>query len=159
LRSLADRLGVQAPAFYWHFSSKAELLGHMSAAIYLEARTSVPPCDDWPSWLLAYGRALRQRLSSQRGAGRICAMAQPLEGDTRITAAAVAEPLTEHGLDEKPALDAIAAVTSLAIGWNSYEPAGSMRSFLEDMMDFDKSFEVGLEALVAGFEAKGRAES
>jgi TetR/AcrR family tetracycline transcriptional repressor len=158
LRSLADRLGVQAPAFYWHFSSKAELLGHMSAAIYLDARTAVQPCDDWTSWLVAYGRALRQRLSSQPGAARICAIAQPLEGDVSITAAAIAEPLTQHGICGELALDAIAAVTSLAIGWSAYEPQGTMRSYLEGIMDFDKSFEVGLDALIAGLEAKRRAE-
>jgi TetR/AcrR family tetracycline transcriptional repressor len=158
LRSLADRLGVQAPAFYWHFSSKAELLGHMSAAVYRDARTAVQPCDDWTTWLLTYGRALRQRLSGQPGAARICAIAQPLEGDVSITAAAIAEPLTRHGVGEELALDAIAAVTSLAIGWNSFEPECAMRSYLEGIMDFDKSFEVGLDALIAGLETKQRAE-
>lgn len=151
MRNLATRLDVQAPAFYWHFSSKAELLGHMSAAIYREARTAVPPCDDWSSWLLAYGRSLRRRLDRQRDAARICAMAQPLEARRSITAAAIVEPLTAHGLADAQALDAIAAVTSLCIGWSSYEPEGSMHSFLEGMMDFDKSFEIGLDALVAGF--------
>jgi TetR/AcrR family tetracycline transcriptional repressor len=155
---LADRLGVQAPAFYWHFSSKAELLGHMSAAIYRDARTAVQPCDDWTTWLLTYGRALRERLSSQPGAARICAIAQPLEGDVSITAAAIAEPLTQHGIRGELALDAIAAVTSLAIGWSAYEPQGTMRSYLEGIMDFDKSFEVGLDALIAGLEAKRCAE-
>jgi len=33
LRRLAAELGVQAPALYWHFANKRELLDHMAQAI------------------------------------------------------------------------------------------------------------------------------
>jgi len=154
LRALAARLKVQAPAFYWHFSSKDELLGHMSATIYREARTALPPCDDWPSWLLVYGRSVRQRLASQRDAARICSSARPREPTISPTAEAIVAPLTALGLTQEQGLDAITAVTSLCLGWGSYDRDGSMHRFLEGIMDFEKSFEIALQALVAGLKLK-----
>jgi TetR/AcrR family tetracycline transcriptional repressor len=159
LRALAARLDVQAPAFYWHFDSKAELFGHITALIYREARDSVPPCTSWSVWLLGYGRALRQRLADLRDAARLCATAQPLEPTVTLTAEAIAAPLTHMGLSQEQGLNAVAAVTSLCIGWGSYDNDGSMHRFLEDIMDFDKSFEISLEALVAGLEQQFRAAS
>lgn len=152
LRALGARLNVQAPSFYWHFASKAELLGHMSAAIYSEARSAVPPCEDWSEWLLAYGRSVRKRLSCQRDAARICASAQPLEPLVSVNADAVAAPLTKLGLSQEQGVNAIAAMTSLCLGWVSYDVDGSMRRFLEGIMDFDKGFEIALEALVEGLK-------
>lgn len=153
LRALAARLDVQAPAFYWHFTSKAELLGHMCAMIYRESRSAVPPCDDWGQWLLAYGRSLRKRLAGQRDAARICASAQPLEPTVSVSAEAIAAPLTKLGLGQDQGLNAVAAVTSLCLGWGSYDVDGSMHRFLKGIMDFDKSFEIALEALVEGLKS------
>jgi TetR/AcrR family transcriptional regulator, tetracycline repressor protein len=154
MRALAARLKVQAPALYWHFSSKDELLGHMSALIYREAREAIPACKDWPSWLLAYGRSVRRRLSSQRDAARICSTAQPLAPTLTITAEAIVAPLSAFGLSQEEGLNAISAVTSLCLGWGSYDEDGSMHRFLEGIMDFDRSFEIALEALVAGLELR-----
>ena len=150
LRALAARMNVQAPAFYWHFENKAELLGHMSALIYREARSSVPHCASWSEWLLEYGRAVRRGLGGLRDAARLCATAQPLEPTVSITPEVIAAPLTQFGLNQEQGLNAIAAVTSLCIGWGSYDDDGSMRSFLQGILDFDKSFEVALKALVVG---------
>ena len=154
LRALAERLNVQAPAFYWHFRSKDELLGHMSAAIYREARETVPQCNHWSDWLLFYGSALRLRLARQRGAARLCATVQPQGHDVSLSPAVIASPLTSLGLNERQGLNAVAAVTSLCIGWGSYDEDGSMHRFLEGIIDFDESFNVALEALVAGLASR-----
>lgn len=156
LRALAARLNVQAPAFYWHFKNKAELLGHITALIYREARDSVPACTSWSEWLLGYGRALRQRLADLRDAARLCATYQPLEPTVQLTPEAIASPLNRMGLSQEQGLNAVAAVTSLCIGWGSYDNKGSMHRFLEDIMDFDKNFEISLEALVVGLEQRFR---
>ena len=154
MRALAARLNVQAPAFYWHFRNKDELLGHMSAAIYREARDAVPACTLWSDWLLSYGSALRLRLARQRGAARLCATVQPQGHDVSLSPAAIASPLTSMGLNERQGLNAVAAVTSLCIGWGSYDEDGSMHRFLEGILDFDESFSVALKSLVAGLASK-----
>jgi TetR/AcrR family tetracycline transcriptional repressor len=64
LRTLAGRLGVQAPTLYWHIGSKAELLDALADAIMDEAILAVPvsgPTTTWADWLLtALGRAPRR---------------------------------------------------------------------------------------------------
>jgi TetR/AcrR family tetracycline transcriptional repressor len=150
MRRLADRFSVQAPALYWHFTDKNELLGLMATAIYRDAREDVGSCADWQAWLIAYGAALRRRLAREQDAARLCAIAPPLTEGPLVSADAIAAPLTALGLDRAAALTAIASVTSLALGWSTFEANGPMHHFLEGMIDFDESFEAGLHALVRG---------
>jgi TetR/AcrR family tetracycline transcriptional repressor len=150
MRKLGQRLSVQAPALYWHFTDKDELLGLMAAAIYRDAREAVGPCADWREWLLAYGKALRHRLGRETDAAMICAIAPPSREGAPASADAIAAPLTDLGLDRAQALAAIASVSSLALGWSTFEANAPMHHFLEGMISFDASFETGLEALVRG---------
>jgi TetR/AcrR family tetracycline transcriptional repressor len=150
MRKLAQRLSVQAPALYWHFRDKDELLGLMAAAIYRDAREDVGQYDNWHGWLLAYGVSLRRRLARETDAAMVCAVAPPSREGAPASADAIAAPLTGFGLDRARALTAIASVTSLALGWSTFEANGPMHHFLEGMIDFDASFETGLQALVRG---------
>ncbi len=58
MRDVAARLGVQAPALYWHVAGKADLIALMADRIYADARTghvstkSGSPSAKWPplSW-------------------------------------------------------------------------------------------------------------
>ncbi|MES1972262.1 MAG: TetR family transcriptional regulator [Pseudomonadota bacterium] len=154
MRKLAARLSVQAPALYWHIGDKAELLGLMADFIYVEARAAVPACAGWREWLLAFGRALRHSLVSRRDGARICATARPGKAsDPADRARAIAAPLVALGLDQPRALSFQASVISLTLGWSSYQENGPMHDFLGDMLDFDTSFELGLQALVRGYSA------
>lgn len=152
MRKLAAWLSVQAPALYWHISDKAELIALMSEFIHLEARAAVPRCDDWSGWLIAFGRALRHSLVSRRDGARICAIARPGKAlDAAERARIIAAPLVALGLDQARALSFQASVISLTLGWSSYQENGPMHDFLADILDFDASFELGLQALVAGY--------
>jgi TetR/AcrR family tetracycline transcriptional repressor len=74
LRTLAARLGVQAPTLYWHIGNKAELLDALADAIMDSAIRSVrtPGPDDNPGeWLLAALIELRGALLRHRDGARI----------------------------------------------------------------------------------------
>ncbi|NMN07066.1 MULTISPECIES: TetR family transcriptional regulator [unclassified Novosphingobium] len=151
MRSLAARLGVQAPALYWHIGDKAELLGMMAAEIYAAAYSAVPNAPDWQAWLIAFGTALRASLAGRRDGPRLCALAYP----TAPTAPAdharhIAAPLVDLGLDQNQALAFQAAVIAFTLGWATFEANGPMRAFLQGMMDFEGNFAGGLGALVRG---------
>ena len=152
MRRLAARLQVQAPALYWHFRDKSELLGLMTGAIYRQAQDEVGPCADWREWLVEYGRALRRGMLRERDAARLFAIAPPAPQGEAASAEAIAAPLTDLGLDQASAVSARAAIISLALGWSTYEANGPMQHFLEGILDLDRSFEAGLQALVRGFE-------
>ncbi|MEJ3405077.1 TetR/AcrR family transcriptional regulator C-terminal domain-containing protein [Rathayibacter sp. YIM 133350] len=74
LRTLAVRLGVQAPTLYWHIGSKAELLGALADAVMDDAIRAVPRADDeenWAQWLLSAFTALRAAMLRHRDGARV----------------------------------------------------------------------------------------
>ena len=156
MRRLAARLGVQAPALYWHVGDKAELLGLMARDIYAAAHAQVPHAADWQEWLRLFGRALRRSFASHRDGARLCSIARPPSAsDPAAHADRIAAPLARLGLAEQRALVCQATVISFTLGWESFEANGPMRDFLRQMMDFDATFEQGLDALVSGLAASG----
>jgi TetR/AcrR family transcriptional regulator, tetracycline repressor protein len=151
MRRLAARLGVQAPALYWHFGDKAELLGLMSARIYAMALAETQGAIDWRGWLVAYGEALRRSFAAHRDGALLCARARPPQAiEPEVQAARLAAPLVAFGLDQARALSAQAAVIAFALGWAMYAANGPMRDHLAQMLDFDAAFAQGLAALVRG---------
>ena len=69
LRRLATRLGVQAPAIYWHFKSKQDLLDEMATQVFREALQEAPGYDaaqTWQDWALSYCVGLRGTLLRYR---------------------------------------------------------------------------------------------
>jgi TetR/AcrR family tetracycline transcriptional repressor len=74
LRRIAKGLGVQAPAIYWHFQNKQELLDEMGTQVMLEAAESAvlqDPAQSWESWAIAYGMGLRRTLLRYREGARM----------------------------------------------------------------------------------------
>ncbi|PWV37326.1 TetR family transcriptional regulator, partial [Achromobacter xylosoxidans] len=71
-RRLAERLGVQQPALYWHFKNKQALLDALADAM---ARNHVhsmpPPSAPWKDFLYANARSFRQALLAYRDGARI----------------------------------------------------------------------------------------
>src|SRR5580658_249458 len=67
-RRLAEKLGVQSPALYWHFKNKRELLDAMAEAM-LESRPHLPipePGTDWRNWFEESARSFRRVLLRYR---------------------------------------------------------------------------------------------
>jgi TetR/AcrR family transcriptional regulator, tetracycline repressor protein len=153
LRVLASRLGVQAPAIYWHVHNKAELIGMMAATFSAAAAKAVPAEETWSSRLIAYGQALRQSMLLHRDAARLCASAQPIE-DPEANAQRVAAPLVAAGLDTRQALSCQSSVIAYTLGWVVYEQSRKMHDHLAQMLDLGESFEFGLRAMVRGFVAE-----
>jgi TetR/AcrR family tetracycline transcriptional repressor len=153
MRALATRLSVQAPALYWYFEDKGQLLSWMAAAIYAQARTANPHATDWREWLIGFGHALRRSLTAHPNGARLCAIAQPIHiEDANGRRHAIAAPLLALGLTESQSLTFQASVISLTLGWASFQENGPMHDFLDTIMDFDAAFDFGLRALVEGYE-------
>lgn len=156
MRRLAARLGVQAPAIYWHVGDKAELLGLMARDLYALAYGSVRSAEHWRAWLLAFARALRASFAAHRDGARLCAAARPpAQSDPASHADRIAAPLVALGLDQAKALSFQASIISYVLGWAAFEANGPMHDFLDGIIDFDDSFSSGLAALIRGFDQPG----
>jgi TetR/AcrR family tetracycline transcriptional repressor len=151
LRLVADRLGVQAPALYWHVHNKAELLSLMAATFHEAARLPSLAGGTWRDKLLLAARARRRAMLERRDSARVCVVAQPLKSAAELTPQLTA-PLLESGLTTRQALSYQAAVIAYTVGWVAYEQSQAMHDFLTQLIDFEESFETGLRALVSGFE-------
>lgn len=74
LRKLAARLEVQAPAIYWHFKSKQDLLDEMATEVLRQSTKTNAPLDsikDWREWALASYRGLRAVLLRYRDGAKM----------------------------------------------------------------------------------------
>ncbi|KIZ14463.1 TetR/AcrR family transcriptional regulator C-terminal domain-containing protein [Streptomyces natalensis] len=98
LRRIAKELNVQAPALYWHFKNKQELLDEMATEMF--RRMTAPlmagtgPWDDslgysWQDAALTAARQLRRELLSYRDGGKVFS-------GTRMTDESSAGPLETH---------------------------------------------------------------
>lgn len=72
VRAVAQRLGVQAPALYWHVRSKQELLDEMGTEIQRRVQRAFQDeaFDHWPDGLIAYARTLRREYLRHRDGAR-----------------------------------------------------------------------------------------
>ncbi|MFH8678351.1 TetR/AcrR family transcriptional regulator C-terminal domain-containing protein [Streptomyces lydicus] len=92
LRRIAKELDVQAPALYWHFKNKQELLDEMATEIFrrmtepLVHPGSTTLGDTWQDALYASCRALRTALLGYRDGGKVFS-------GTRMTDESYAAPL------------------------------------------------------------------
>src|SRR5690242_21038605 len=66
LRLVAEQLGVQAPALYWHVHNKAELLSLMAARFHEVARVPARAVGSWRDQLILSARARRRAMLERR---------------------------------------------------------------------------------------------
>lgn len=73
LRRLADRLGVKAPALYWHFRDKQELLDEMATAMMREmlAEPSAVADVTWQAAMMNLATSLRAALLRYRDGAKV----------------------------------------------------------------------------------------
>ncbi len=124
-RKLAERLGVQQPALYWHFRNKRALLDALAEAMLAENHThSVPRADDdWRSFLIGNARSFRQALLAYRDGARIHAGTRP--GAPQMeTADAQLRFLREAGFSAGDAVNALMTISYFTVGAVLEEQAG-----------------------------------
>jgi TetR/AcrR family tetracycline transcriptional repressor len=100
-RTLAGRLGVQAPTLYWHIGSKAELLDALADTIMDDAIRAIPKSgvgDDWAEWLLTVLLELRTAMLRHRDGARIVSGAR-LSLRRGDFSEAVMSTLVDHGIE------------------------------------------------------------
>jgi TetR/AcrR family tetracycline transcriptional repressor len=183
LRRLASELGVQAPAIYWHFKSKQDLLDHMASTVLVAGVRGIPfnRRMRWDRWAMEYGRGLRRILLLHRDGARMISGTQladnslyaPMENSLLI--------LSDAGFSSYLSIVALSTLYSYVVGFVIEEQAVCPRpnEFI-DFYDpekraqrvdgkkfpraqkaggylftkFDRRFEDGLKLIVAGMAAR-----
>jgi TetR/AcrR family tetracycline transcriptional repressor len=88
-RLLAERLGVQQPALYWHFKNKRALLDAMNREILRRAHDHRLPLqgESWETFLRENARSFRRALLARRDGARLHAGSEPDPGDLEMVEA------------------------------------------------------------------------
>lgn len=160
-RGLARRLGVEQPALYWHFRSKAALLDAMAeAAMRPHAERPLPaPPDDWRGWFVANAHSFRDTLLLHRDGARLHAGGRPRADEAARIERKIAF-LVASGVAERDAVMALLGAGRFTLGCVLEEQAdrkegdAGSRDVLagteRPVPDHLAAFEAGLRFLVRG---------
>ncbi|MGW2825473.1 TetR/AcrR family transcriptional regulator C-terminal domain-containing protein [Streptomyces sp. NPDC001443] len=184
LRAIAKELNVQAPALYWHFKNKQELLDEMATEMYRRMVERAGAADaDWRERLLSANRGLRAALLSYRDGARVFSGSRFTGTLHAVEMERTLKLFTEAGFTLTQAVRAATTAYMYTIGFVTEEqgvqPMEGERREGYDMTDrarrmadfplsaqagalifedYDRNFEEGLDVIVAGVGARFEVE-
>jgi AcrR family transcriptional regulator len=175
-RALAQRLGVRAPALYWHVASKQEILDEMATEIrrqMVSALAAAPEPDGWREGLALFARVVRAEYLKHRDGARTFSGTRLTDPDVLRAQQSWMERWMQAGLALEQAAAAVQLVNAFAVGFVIGEQAQdtSERYLLTDsdpalaaevplvaeagrylLRDPDERFEQYLDMLLTGLE-------
>lgn len=156
LKKIADALGVQTPALYWHIKDRAELYGAMVEVMFRESLDAIDPALTGSDFLVAFGRALHATQRRRRDSASLIAYATPTTPLAQSLLQQVMERLVAGNFTPLQAVQAQSVVQAFTLGWSLFEENRAVDAIMEQMMDVPEAFEAGLAAIAAGFRPEGR---
>ncbi len=172
-RQLAQRLGVQQPALYWHFRNKRDLLQAMNAEILRRWHTcrEPEPGESWQAFTRRNAGSFRHALLSVRDGARVHAGTEA-EPDDLTKLQGMVTFMTAHGLSPARTMTFWIAVSRYVVGCVLEEQSdapspeaiaaldGSAKAYPDLAAALatyragtpDAHFRDGLELLIAGME-------
>jgi TetR/AcrR family tetracycline transcriptional repressor len=140
LRRLAAGLEVKAPALYWHFSSKQDLMDEMATELWREVQAAgaVAPDTSWPYRMLSFALGLRRTLIAHRDGARL--FSGTYLTDTSIFEAQE-EPLSilvASGMSLDTAVEISNVLYAFTIGHTIEEQSVAQASEVDDRYDLEK---------------------
>ncbi|MGW0518589.1 TetR/AcrR family transcriptional regulator C-terminal domain-containing protein [Crossiella sp. NPDC003009] len=180
LRRIAASLDVQAPALYWHFKNKQELVDEMATRV-LRSATEVPEAEqaglDWRGVARRNGHGLRRALLSHRDGARMVAGTHLTDTSAYASMERTLAIFTAAGFSLSAAITALTTVYHFTVGFVIEEQAVQPRPGERDpsydfatraarmdaeatplavaagkelFSDFDRRYEAGLDVIVRG---------
>jgi TetR/AcrR family transcriptional regulator, tetracycline repressor protein len=184
LRGLAGELGVQAPALYWHFKNKQELLDEMATSVLVDSIQDMLPGErgDWRQWAMYFGKEMRRMLLLHRDGAKMFS-------GTYLTDSSVFESMefslrkfVDAGFSIQDAACAFKTIYSYTVGFTieeqavypkpgkrdpRYDPAARGRRIDserfplavaagQEMYDFDDHFDRGLQVIIRGLATSAK---
>jgi TetR/AcrR family transcriptional regulator, tetracycline repressor protein len=151
MRALAARLGVAAPALYWHFASKQALLDELATTVWRQVgdvMAGLPAETPWPEIMTTYAATVRGQLLGHRDG------AKAFSGTTLTDPAVVRRQehtfasLTRQGFTLENATRALLLVHHFTIGFCVEE-----QSVSQAVASGDERYSLGRRAELIGPEA------
>jgi TetR/AcrR family tetracycline transcriptional repressor len=186
LRRLASKLNVQAPAIYWHFKNKQELLDEMASAVLRAGVQQLPMSAGvkWDKWAMRYGKELRQMLLLHRDGAKMVSGTRLTDNSLYAPMESALRTLVDAGFSPKLSMAALSTIYSYVVGFVIEEQAVCPRPGERDefygpqqrgqridaekfplalqagdlFSNFDQHFEVGMHLIISGIAAQKPAK-
>jgi TetR/AcrR family transcriptional regulator, tetracycline repressor protein len=126
VRALAARLGVQAPALYWHVASKQALLDEMATLIWRgigEVMAALPAEEDWREVMRTYAVTVRRELLGHRDGAKAFSGTTLTDLDVVRRQEVTFENLIRQGFTLPDAVRGLLLVRTFTIGFCVEEQA------------------------------------
>src|SRR5271163_3261025 len=189
LRRLAKELRVQAPALYWHFKNKRELLDEMATQVFREGlrQLGMPPKElSWQDWCRQLAAAERQMLLRYRDGAKMFSGTYLTDENMYAGMEMSLQKLAGDGFTPAAALNALSTIHCYVVGftieeqavWPSpgkrdkrYAPEKRASRMDKDKFPLsleagkelftapDRRFELGIEAILRGLEPPAKSVS
>lgn len=121
MRKLADELGVQQSAIYWHFENKQSLLAAMADEVLDAGMPKPHPNRSWPDEATEWALALRQVLLAHRDAAELLSSTLALGLGGQALMEQLAQSLEAGGLSEELASIATHLLVPFVVGYTFTE--------------------------------------
>ena len=175
-RLLAERLGVQQPALYWHFKNKRALLDAMNGQILhrTHERKLPLPGETWDAFLRENAHSFRRALLARRDGARLHAGSEPDPGDLDMVEAQLAA-VVDLGVPVAQAMTLLIALGRYTVGCvleqqatppdaatqqQALDAAAASRPLLAEAFATyrragpDALFEIGVDLMLEGAKAR-----
>lgn len=182
-RLLAERLGVQQPALYWHFKNKRALLDAMNSEILRRTHERKLPLqgESWEAFLRENARSFRRALLARRDGARLHAGTEPDPGDLEMVEAQLAA-VVSRGVPAVQAMTLLIALGRYTVGCvleeqaappdaearqQTLDASAASRPLLAEAFAAyreagpDAMFEIGVDLMIEGAKARleGKAKA
>ena len=126
VRKIASELNVQAPALYWHFKNKKELLDEMATTVFADAiREQGMPRDelDWSAWAVEFAASLRSTLLRYRDGAHLFSGRYLTDSSLYAPMEAALRKFTECGFSLSDAANTLNTIYCYVVGFTIEEQA------------------------------------
>jgi AcrR family transcriptional regulator len=126
LRRLATQLNVKAPAIYWHFKNKRDLLDEMATQVFRESyqeSAALESLQAWREWAAACAQALRRTLLRYREGAKMFSGTYLTDAELYAPMEANLRRLTREGFTLRQAVVGLGALYSYTVGFVIEEQA------------------------------------
>jgi len=126
VRAVAGRLGVQAPALYWHVRSKQDLLDEMATEIWRRIGaelTVLPPDFPWRQGMIAFATITRRTLLAHRDGAKVFSGTNLADAAVLESREAALAAMIAHGFTAADVVRAYSLLYNFTIGFCIEEQA------------------------------------
>jgi len=126
VRKIASELNVQAPALYWHFKNKQELLDEMATTVFADSiREQGMPRDElpWSAWAEKFAGDLRRTLLRYRDGAHLFSGRYLTDSSLYAPMEAALRKFTESGFSLTDATSVLNTIYCYVVGFTIEEQA------------------------------------